>query len=476
MFDAILAVTRALASDPNLAQPKLRFIAGRWHNVWPDGRALPVIAGADGPATLAPLNELLARRDALLEQLNDPSFSGDHDELMAEADQVATDIAEHERRNGEAAQRRQRLMGAGGGQALPPGGAGGAGGNGVTFPLGGRADVPDTVPSDWAQQFVESEAFRNFRANAYKGRAGVDIDGVDIRSILNGLAVRAPLDNTATSAGAFQNPARPAMVPMTNADRPLRLADLLDRQTTGNNTVEYVRETTAAGAGAAAEVAEGGAKPEAGYTFEVVTDSVRTIAHWVQITRQAADDNQQLMGHIRGRLTYGLEFRLDAQIINGNGVGTNLRGILNTSGINTHAPIAAEARVISIRRAMTLVQIDEYAATGVVLHPTDWELVELSTDNDGMFRVSPSVANALAPRIWGLSVVSTTAIASGTGLVGDFRMGATLWDRQQPQVFITDSHASTFTSNILTLLAELRAALSVWRPSAFAKITFNGAV
>lgn len=327
---------------------------------------------------------------------------------------------------------------------------------------------------DAAEQFVESQGLTNFRTMGYKGSVQLDLHGRSIREVI-GLEVRAPLDSTATSAGAFANPARPSVVPMSNADRVPRVADLLDRQTTGDNTVEYVRDTTAAGAGAtAAEVAEGAAKPEAGFTFEVVTDSVRTIAHWVQITRQAADDNQQLMGYIRGRLTYGLEFRLDAQILNGNGTAPNLRGILNTTGINEYAPVAAEAKVISIRKAITLVQQDEYAATGVVLNPADWETVELSTDDGGMFRVSPNVANALAPRIWGLSVVPTTAITAGTGLVGDFRMGATLWDRQTPTVLMTDSHASTFTSNILTLLAELRAALSVWRPAAFCEITFNG--
>lgn len=329
--------------------------------------------------------------------------------------------------------------------------------------------------ADPAEQFIASPGLANFRTMGYKGKVQLDLHGRSIREMV-GLEVRAPLDNTATSGGAFQNPTRPAVVPMTNADRVPRVADLLDRQTTGDNTVEYVRDTTAAGGGAAAETAEAGAKPEAAYTFEVVTDSVRTIAHWVQITRQAADDNQQLMGYIRGRLTYGLEYRLDAQILNGNGTVPNLRGILNTSGINTYAPGTAEARVISIRKAITLVQQDEYAATGAVLNPADWELVELSQDSNGMFRVNPNVANALAPRIWGLNVVPTTAIASGTGLVGDFRMGATLWDRQQPTVLMSDSHASTFTSNVLTLLAELRAALSVWRPSAFAKITFNGSV
>ena len=40
-------------------------------------------------------------------------------------------------------------------------------------------------------------------------------------------------------------------------------------------------------------------------------------------------------------------------------------------------------------------------------------------------------------------------------------------------MLLTDSHASNFTSNILTLLAEMRAGLSVWRPAAFVDGRFS---
>lgn len=316
--------------------------------------------------------------------------------------------------------------------------------------------------------WLESPSFLEHRSNGWRGKYAFPAGG-SLREI------RAPLDSTATSAGAFIRPDRSPVVPQVNADRRPSLADLIDRQPTGTNAVEYVRDTSSpGGGGAAAETAEGALKPEAPMSFEIVTDSVRVVAHWVQITRQAAEDNAQLMAYIGGRLTYGLDYRLDNQLLNGNGTSPNLRGILNTTGLNLHAPAAAEARVISIRRSMTLCQVDEYNPTGAVLHPNDWELVELSTDNNGLFRVTPNVGDAMAPRIWGLNVVATTAMASGSALVGDFRMGATLWDRQAAQVYITDSHASTFTSNVLTLLAELRVGLSVYRPSAFCRITFNG--
>jgi len=57
--------------------------------------------------------------------------------------------------------------------------------------------------------------------------------------------------------------------------------------------------------------------------------------------------------------------------------------------------------------------------------------------------------------------------------VGSFREGATLWERDTDRLHLSDSHASNFTSNILTLLAELRAALTVLKPSAFVKGTLG---
>ncbi|MDQ3155297.1 MAG: phage major capsid protein [Actinomycetota bacterium] len=397
--------------------------------------------------------ELLERRDAILAELDDDNTPPERiAELDTESRGVFEGIESHNAAQARRVEMRGQLSGA---QASPAAGR----------PAAPTAPAAEQRPQSLGQRFLDSPALTEFRNAGYTGTRGMDLN----------LDLRAVVDNAGTSGGAFQNPARPMDLPATNSDRAPRVMDLLDQRQTDSNTVEYVRDTSAAGGGGtAAEVAEGSAKPEATYTFLVVVEPVRTIAHWVPITRQAADDNAQLRGYIEGRLIYGLQFRIDSQIINGNGTAPNLRGILNVTGIGVYAPGAAEARVISIRKAITLTQIAEYAPTGVVLHPADWELVELSQDSQGMFRVNPNVANALAPRIWGLNVVPTTAIASGTGLVGDFKMGATWWDRQQTRVLISDSHSTFFTENKLAVLAEARGALAVWRPAAFAKITFNG--
>jgi hypothetical protein len=63
------------------------------------------------------------------------------------------------------------------------------------------------------------------------------------------------------------------------------------------------------------------------------------------------------------------------------------------------------------------------------------------------------------------------AAAIGARVVGDFSpMGVNLFDREDATVrtgWINDQ----FVRNMQTLLAELRAALVVWRPTAFCKLT-----
>ena len=66
-----------------------------------------------------------------------------------------------------------------------------------------------------------------------------------------------------------------------------------------------------------------------------------------------------------------------------------------------------------------------------------------------------------------------TAIASGTAALID-PMAVAILDEMAPRAYLTDSHASNFTSNILTLLLELDAGLALFDPAGVLKVTFNG--
>jgi hypothetical protein len=54
-------------------------------------------------------------------------------------------------------------------------------------------------------------------------------------------------------------------------------------------------------------------------------------------------------------------------------------------------------------------------------------------------------------------------------------MGATLYDREQKSVRVSESHADFFVKNGVAILAEERSAFAIELPKAFAKGTFTPA-
>ena len=69
--------------------------------------------------------------------------------------------------------------------------------------------------------------------------------------------------------------------------------------------------------------------------------------------------------------------------------------------------------------------------------------------------------------LWGLKVITTSAMTSGKFLMADFGLGATIYDRQEVAIEI-DREQDDFTKNLFTIRAERRLALVVDSPAAIA--------
>jgi HK97 family phage major capsid protein len=338
-----------------------------------------------------------------------------------------------------------------------------------------HSDLIDT--RSIGQRYADSDEYRSWASAGAHGSYAVDMPGLDWRAVTD-------VTLGATSGGALTRPERISRIGQDFLDRRTFLIDLLPTIQVGQGVVEYVQDKTPLAdiADKPAETAEGAAKPQAGPTFGVVDEPTPTIPVWANITRQTAADVPQVQGYLDTRLRYALKRRTDKQVINGNGSSPNLRGFLQRSGILTYAPGSAEARYISIRHAIRLMEDVESVPEIIVLNPADAELFDLTNSTSaGLHAVmdndSPGGAAALAGSpsrtAWGLRQVHSTAIAAGTALLVD-PMQVALFDRQQVTAYMTDSHASNFTSNILTLLLELRIGLGLFAPYGVLALTFNG--
>lgn len=306
---------------------------------------------------------------------------------------------------------------------------------------------PDAVKS-MGQQVSGSDTVKSFAANGAKGSIRIEVKAITSAS---------------NSAGGLIAPdRRPDIVDIPRRD--VRIRDLLMPGRTASNVVQYARQT--ARTNNAAVVAEGAAKPESGYIWAQDDANVRTIAHWVPVSRQAMDDAPQLETIIDGELTYGLDLAEDGELLNGDGTGEHLHGLVPqaTAYAAPFAPANATA-IDTLRLALLQATLADYQADGIVLHPTDWARIELTKDSTGRYIwANPTAVNQKT--LWGRAVVDTTSMGLDKFLVGAFRAAGQIFDRMDTEVLISSEDRDNFIKNMLTVRAERRLALAVRRPTA----------
>lgn len=313
------------------------------------------------------------------------------------------------------------------------------------------------------QHFIESERAKSMLADgsAHKGSARVSIETKNITSATSTLGTNPSASNSLVVAD------RQPIVGLPN--RTLRVRDLITPGQTSSSNIEYPAETGFTNA--AAPVAEGNLKPKSDITFELRSAPVRTIAHYFKASRQILDDAVGLASYIDGRARYGLEFVEEAQILYGNGTGANLNGIMPQASAYA-APagvtVAGETPIDRLRLAILQATLALYPASGIVLNDTDWARIELTKDTQGRYIIG-SPQGQIAPTLWGLPVATTLAMAANDFLVGAFRLGAQLFDRMAIEVLVSSENEDDFIRNLLTIRAEERLALAVYRPAAFVK-------
>jgi HK97 family phage major capsid protein len=327
----------------------------------------------------------------------------------------------------------------------------------------GRGAPPPSVKS-FGEVFTESDAFLKYEKGAKKGPA-VEIDLTEIGGKAAArMGIKALLESVTTF------PVESTRIPtlITPGEQTPTVADLFPQGRTTQNSIVYMEETTTTNA--AAETAEGGAKPEAGLAFTEKSSPVRKIAVWLPVTDELMEDAPAMEDYVNGRLRTFVLQREATQLLVGNGTAPNLRGILNTAGILTQAK-GADPTPDAFYKAMIKVQVQSFLApTGAVVHPNDWQEIRLLRTADGIY-IWGAPSDPGPDRIWGINVVKTTAITENTGLVGAFRDGAQIFRRSDISLSVSNSHDDYFIKNQLAIRAEERLALVVFRPKAFCTVT-----
>ena len=253
----------------------------------------------------------------------------------------------------------------------------------------------------------------------------------------------------------------------------LVVRDLLTKGTAQSSSLDYIVETGYTNN--ADIVKEGAAKPQSGLKFTKESTSAKTIAHWVDVSRQVLQDAAMLQSYLGDRLTYGLLLKEEDQLLNGDGQGDNLKGLnkvavdydeaLNQTG-DTHADILAHG--------IFQVSLAEYESSGIILNPYDWHRIALLKDKNGNYIMGGPQTYA-SKVLWGLPVVPTVSQPKGTFNTGAYNMASQLWDLLTATILMSDSNNDNFIKNMITILAEERLMLAHYRPEALVKGAFESA-
>ena len=295
--------------------------------------------------------------------------------------------------------------------------------------------------------FTESEAYSNKGATA-------DLD-LDVKTDFE------------TTAGWAPETTRTGRV-VDIVTQPIEILDLVSQVPTDQSAVVYMEETTFTNA--AAEAAEGGTYAEAALALTERSSPVRKIAVFLPVTDEQLEDVGQASAYVNNRLPFMIRQRLQTQLISGDGTPPNLEGIVNVTGIQTYA-LSAEPVPDAVHRGITLVRVTGRSEPDAIgMHPNDWQDVRLLRTADGIY-IMGNPMDAVAPRMWGLPVAVSTSFAENTALVGAFREFAELATKRGIEVKVSDSHASYFVEGKQAIRADMRVALTIYRPAAFCTVT-----
>jgi HK97 family phage major capsid protein len=136
-------------------------------------------------------------------------------------------------------------------------------------------------------------------------------------------------------------------VALTAAAQPLNVLKLINFGSTTIDLVPFLRESAYT---IMADIApEGTVKPESELLFGTMQMNVGTIAHTIKVSNQVLSDMPALANYVETRMAYGIRYKLEYFIINGNtpaaGDTKKFSGLLESTNFVSFTPTAGDTAI-----------------------------------------------------------------------------------------------------------------------------------
>lgn len=246
------------------------------------------------------------------------------------------------------------------------------------------------------------------------------------------------------------------------------VGDAYPRGSTDYAIVKWMKETTFTNN--AAERNEGGTYAESADAWTEQESAVRSIATFLPVTDEVMEDTTFLSSIINQRLSFMLAQRLDSQLLNGNGTAPNLQGTLGLSSILTQAKGTDPVPDAFLKGITQIRTTGKTTPSAIIMYPDDWRDIRLLRTAEGLY-IWGNPSEIGPQKLWGLPVITSTFIATGTGLVGDFQRYSMLVMRRGVELLTSNSHSDFFIQGKMAIRISMRCALIHYRDEAFCKVT-----
>jgi HK97 family phage major capsid protein len=327
----------------------------------------------------------------------------------------------------------------------------------------GRLPATRVEPQSLGRMFVESDEYKSLNNAGFSrgSRASVSLK----TRFETKAAVSTILSTTYPAVPNY------TFVPNTYlpAVLPLSIRNLLPVTPINTGAIEYVQETWTYSADY--QTPEGTAKAQSSVEYLEKTATVKTIAHYIKISRQAAADIPQIMTSIDNRLRYGVLLKEDSELLYGSGATGHLSGLMTNATAATYSTGTGDTNLDVILHAIAQVETNGYIPTNVVVSVAGWTSMIAAKNSQGMYLYAGPPVGMPTPTLWGVPVTPSLSMHTADYLVGNFTLAAELFDRESVTVDIAFENEDDFIKNLITVRGEERVLLATYYPLALIKGT-----
>lgn len=322
--------------------------------------------------------------------------------------------------------------------------------------------------------FVNSQQYREIglrMANHSRDRFEITIPDRQSFNTRTTLIASSQLSSYLTSSQTLPG------VPGLLDQQQLRVAQVFPTGTTTSRRISYVIEDGFSNA--ATGVAEDAQKQESSLNISEAYVDVMKVAVYTKVTEEMLADQEGIRSYIDNRLTYMVGAHEDDDLLNGTSAASEVTGVLQTSGIQTLVAGTYPTAIDAIGQAVGKVRnVGFVEPTAIIVNSQDWVDFNLTKDLSGQYLAGGPFwgqygvgGYSNVGRMFGIPVVVTSFIAEGTALVGAFNVGAQIFRRSGIVIDMTNADSTDFQYNRITIRAESRMALAVFKPKAFCSVT-----